>query len=122
MIKIQGILPNGKMSYEINFRLKEYESGIWYPCEYEKTRPGNSNPDGSPIIEKRMKIKAIKFNIDVNDDMFKLEFPPGTRVKVRIQELASEENGLGSFDCTLSAPDLIAEGRIAVYGGGRNPH
>ena len=49
-------------------------------------------------------------------------FPPGTRVKVRIQELASEENGLGSFDCTLSAPDLIAEGRIAVYGGGRNPH
>jgi len=49
-------------------------------------------------------------------------FPPGTRVKVRIQELASEENGLGSFDCTLSAPDLIAEGRIAVYGGGRKPH
>jgi len=49
-------------------------------------------------------------------------FAPGTRIDVRIQELASVENGLGSFDCTLSAPDRIAEGRIAVYGGGRKPH
>lgn len=49
-------------------------------------------------------------------------FPPGTSVEVRIQELVAEENGLGSFDCMLSAPDLVAEGRIAVYGGTKKPH
>ena len=49
-------------------------------------------------------------------------FAPGTRIEVRIQELASVDNGLGSFDCTLTASDCIAEGRIAVYGGARKPH
>ncbi|MDH3510035.1 MAG: 3-hydroxylacyl-ACP dehydratase [Gammaproteobacteria bacterium] len=49
-------------------------------------------------------------------------FPPGTLVEIRVQELAAEENGLGSFDGALSAPDLIAEGRITVYGGARQPH
>ena len=47
-------------------------------------------------------------------------FPPGTRIQVEVRELASAENGLGSFDCTLSASDLVAEGRIAVYGGREN--
>lgn len=49
-------------------------------------------------------------------------FAPGTRIEVRIQELASVDNGLSSFDCTLTASDCIAEGRIAVYGGARKPH
>jgi len=49
-------------------------------------------------------------------------FAPGTRIKVRIRELASVENGLGAFDCTLTASECIAEGRLAVYGGSRRPH
>ena len=49
-------------------------------------------------------------------------FVPGTRIEVRIRELASVENGLGSFDCALTTPDRIAEGRIAVYGGERKPN
>jgi predicted hotdog family 3-hydroxylacyl-ACP dehydratase len=44
-------------------------------------------------------------------------FPPGTRIQVKVKELAAGENGLGSFDCTVSAPDVVAEGRIAVYAG-----
>jgi predicted hotdog family 3-hydroxylacyl-ACP dehydratase len=49
-------------------------------------------------------------------------FAPGTGIKVRIQELASVDNSLGSFDCTLTASGPVAEGRIAVYGGARKPH
>jgi predicted hotdog family 3-hydroxylacyl-ACP dehydratase len=49
-------------------------------------------------------------------------FTPNTRIKVGVQELVSEENGLGSFDCTLSTSDLIAEGRIAVYAGRGKQH
>jgi predicted hotdog family 3-hydroxylacyl-ACP dehydratase len=49
-------------------------------------------------------------------------FVPGTRIEVRIRELASVENSLGSFDCALTTPDRIAEGRIAVYGGERKPN
>ena len=44
-------------------------------------------------------------------------FSPGTHVRVSVHELASGETGLGSFDCSLSAPDPVAEGRIAVYDG-----
>lgn len=49
-------------------------------------------------------------------------FPPGTHVQVEVRELASDENGLGSFDCTVSTSDLVAEGRIAVYGGRGRQH
>jgi predicted hotdog family 3-hydroxylacyl-ACP dehydratase len=44
-------------------------------------------------------------------------FPPGANIVVSVQELARGDSGLGSFDCTLGAPDNVAEGRIAVYAG-----
>lgn len=48
-------------------------------------------------------------------------FPPGASMVVRVRELAWGESGLGSFDCTLSAPDIVAKGRIAVYAGPEKP-
>jgi predicted hotdog family 3-hydroxylacyl-ACP dehydratase len=46
-------------------------------------------------------------------------FAPGDRIEVRVQELASEEYGFASFDCTLYAGEAIANARLAVFGGDR---
>ncbi|MCG8377142.1 MAG: hypothetical protein MI702_11740 [Chlorobiales bacterium] len=46
-------------------------------------------------------------------------FAPGERIEVCIKELAAEEYGLGSFDCTLNLPETVAQARLSVYGGPR---
>jgi predicted hotdog family 3-hydroxylacyl-ACP dehydratase len=47
-------------------------------------------------------------------------FAPGTIIESYIKELASEADGLGSFDCTLAAPRIVASARLSVFGGDRN--
>ena len=47
-------------------------------------------------------------------------FAPGTIIDTRIRELAADENGLGSFDCTLGTPDIVASARLSVFGGDRH--
>jgi predicted hotdog family 3-hydroxylacyl-ACP dehydratase len=47
-------------------------------------------------------------------------FAPGSQLRIAIKELASEEFGLGSFDCEIGFPQCVAQGRVSVYGGDRH--
>ncbi len=46
-------------------------------------------------------------------------FAPGLELRISVRELAAEEYGLGSFDCTIADPALIAQARVSVFGGDR---
>lgn len=76
--KLQALLPNGSISYETNFKLREYGE-IWYPYEYSRVRHGVGN-SGKPSLECKTEFKNVKFNIAVDDDMFELEYPSGTQL------------------------------------------
>lgn len=47
-------------------------------------------------------------------------FAPGTIIESKVQQLAADEYGLGSFDCTLGTPKIVASARLSVYGGDRH--
>jgi len=49
----------------------------------------------------------------------KASFAADDCIEVHIKELASEEYGFGSFDCSLNDGDEIATARLTVLGGGR---
>ena len=47
-------------------------------------------------------------------------FAPGVIIESQVKELAADEQGLGSFDCSLNAEQTLAIARISVFGGDRH--
>ena len=80
VIKIERFRKPGDIDYETNFKLRQYQDGIWYIAEHERIRYPLSAKDGEARVEYRFRVTEAEFNIDVPDDAFKLEFPPGTKV------------------------------------------
>ncbi|HUT29466.1 MAG TPA: hypothetical protein VMX13_06720 [Sedimentisphaerales bacterium] len=67
-----------------NYQRHEDASGgiIWFPTEGIYHYYMGNLSDGTPVEFKtrRMSIKEIKFNVDIPDEKFVIEFPPGTKI------------------------------------------
>jgi outer membrane lipoprotein-sorting protein len=59
-----------------NVTLREYAGGIWYPASTEWVKYSGDEIKSKTQIE----IKA-EFDVDVPEDAFNLDFPPGTKVR-----------------------------------------
>lgn len=65
-----------KVLEQRNVTLREYAGGIWYPAAIEQVRYSGDKIKSKTLIE----IKA-EFDVDVPEDAFNLDFPPGTKVR-----------------------------------------
>lgn len=77
LTQIRRIRSDGTTDYETNFRLKQYDDGLWYVAERERYRHFR---DGEVKLEHSVKVTKAEFNIEVPDETFVLDFPEGTAV------------------------------------------
>ncbi len=68
--------------HQVDVELKQYREGIWYISSSTKTRYKDVPGGGQTFtVDERMEITEAAFNIEVPEETFEFEFPPGTRVK-----------------------------------------
>lgn len=80
IVRVERIRANGTTDYEQNYKLKQNTGGTWYIAGYEMIRHPRPGSDGQPRIERRITVSSVEFDIEIPDETFSLEFPPGTRV------------------------------------------
>ncbi len=78
--KIECIRKDGSRDWVNNYKLKQYNDGIWFLAECERIRHPRPGRQGDPRIEYRIQVTRAEFNIDVPEDSFSLKFPVGTKV------------------------------------------
>jgi len=98
-----------KKASEVNVSLKKRSNGLWYPVSWEMVR-FSPEDGGKGLIVERDAIKRVKFNAEIPDETFNVEFAPGTAVwndKLR-EYVAVSEPG------TIDLLTLLAKMRAAI--------
>jgi prepilin-type processing-associated H-X9-DG protein len=77
-----------------DYELKRYPNGIWFLSKREKVRyTSGSDVLAKPRLEEKVTIMSVQFDTpEPGDEIFKLEFPPGTRVAVPGGEIVVGED------------------------------
>jgi hypothetical protein len=80
VVKIERFRAPNDKDYEVNFKLHQYKDGMWYISERERIRYPVPGKGGKPRVEHKVRITDAEFGVEVPDDTFVLDFPPGTKV------------------------------------------
>ncbi|HUT29140.1 MAG TPA: hypothetical protein VMX13_05045 [Sedimentisphaerales bacterium] len=84
--KIECIRTNGEYDWINEYSVSQHPDGRWYMNGWERTRWPFVGEEGEPYVEWRAKVTSVEFDIEVPDETFKLEFPPGTKVYDRVMD------------------------------------
>jgi len=77
VIKFENIKADGSYDYVIDYTYKEHPNGTWFLAGWKKIRYSLHN---EPAVTWASKVEDVEFDIEVTEETFKLEYPPGTRV------------------------------------------
>lgn len=80
VVKIERFRSPNDKDYETNFKLRQYKDRIWFISERERIRYPSPGKGGKPRVEYKVRITDAEFGVQVPDDTFVLDFPPGTKV------------------------------------------
>jgi len=80
VLKWERFRKPGDIDYSINYKLKQYDNGLWHISERESIRYPIPGKQGEPRVEYRVRVTDAKFDIEVPDDTFQVQFPSGTKV------------------------------------------
>jgi hypothetical protein len=80
VIKFETIKADGSYDYVIDYTHKKHPNGTWFMAGWEKRRYFIRAKKGNPAVTWAAKVEEVDFDIDVPEETFRLEYPPGTSI------------------------------------------
>ena len=83
IVKTEWLGKNNRTLLMDEITVKQYAEGTWFPVGRKRIR---YYPDGTSRVEHNDRFTRLELNIEIPEETFNLEFPPGTKVWDEILE------------------------------------